>query len=143
MQDSTKGRAAAINVVLAACGAVFSATVITNLLIQNFQIEIAYLVVGSTFALLGLIYTLGLKRGLHFKVDRKLNKIAPPLEGEQLVPSICPYKNYQQIKEIYKDDIDYINYEEEVATLQALKANSTWGSALKIAILAGKNIWIF
>jgi hypothetical protein len=33
VEDQTKGRGSAINVVLAALGAVFSATVITNLLI--------------------------------------------------------------------------------------------------------------
>jgi hypothetical protein len=35
VHDSTKGRASALNVVLAALGAVFSATVITNILVSN------------------------------------------------------------------------------------------------------------
>jgi hypothetical protein len=36
--DETKGRASAINVILAALGAVFSATVITKLLTESFTI---------------------------------------------------------------------------------------------------------
>ena len=67
VHDDTKGRASALNVVLAALGAVFSATVITKLLTESLSIEMAYLVIGVTFLILGISYTIGLKRGLHFK----------------------------------------------------------------------------
>lgn len=144
VHDSTKGRASAVNVVLAALGAVFSATVITKLLTQNFEISTAYVIIGITFGALGLLYTLGLKKGLHFKEERKIVRNAiNQVAEDQGPPSICPYKNYQRMRELYDDDIDYINYEEEVQTLQQIKQESTWGSALKIAILAGHNIWIF
>ena len=67
VHDDTKGRASALNVVLAALGAVFSATVITKLLTESLSIQMAYLVIGITFLVLGISYTIGLKKGLHFK----------------------------------------------------------------------------
>jgi hypothetical protein len=67
VENDTKGRASAINVVLAGLGAVFSATVITNLLIQNFTMHTSYLTAGVVMIVLGFIYTLGLKKGVYFK----------------------------------------------------------------------------
>ena len=58
VNDDTKGRASALNVVLAALGAVFSATVITNLLISNMSILWYYLTIGIVLAVIGLLYTL-------------------------------------------------------------------------------------
>ena len=70
----------------------FSATVITKLLTQSFSIKITYIVVGCSFLFLGLLYTLGLKRGLHFKKERKIYKNAP-LRDDLIEKSICPYQN--------------------------------------------------
>ncbi|CAK69322.1 unnamed protein product (macronuclear) [Paramecium tetraurelia] len=137
--DQTKGKASAINVILAAFGALFSATVITKLLTQSFSLKTTYIVVGCSFLCLGLLYTLGLKRGLHFKKERKTYKNAP-LRDDLIERSICPYQN---IKQIQDEDFDYIDYEKEVRALNQIKQESNCGAAMKIALLAGKNIWIF
>ena len=74
VHDCTKGRASALNVILAALGAVFSATVITNILISNLKISYAYITVAIAFFIIGMSYTLGVKGGVYFKEKKYLKK---------------------------------------------------------------------
>ena len=67
IETDTKGRASAINVVMASLGAVFSATVISNLLIKNLSITTAYLASSLGLTLIGIAYSTGLKPGVYFR----------------------------------------------------------------------------
>ena len=72
VETDTKGRASAINVVMASLGAVLSATVISNLLIENLSITTAYLASSLGMSLIGLVYSTGLKPGVYFRERAKL-----------------------------------------------------------------------
>lgn len=67
VHNITKGRGSSFNVVMASFGAVSSAFLINNLLINKATIKTTYVIIGCGFFVLATTYTMLLKNGLYFK----------------------------------------------------------------------------
>ena len=70
--DYHKGRASAINVIMASIGAVISAYVIQNLLTNNMSLRITSIVIGICIFTVGCLYTVGIKGGNYYKIKKKI-----------------------------------------------------------------------
>lgn len=66
--DHHKGRASAINVVMASIGAVMSAYTIQNLLTNHMSLRYTSIVIGISIFTVGCIYTAGIKGGDYYKM---------------------------------------------------------------------------
>ncbi|KRX03549.1 Major facilitator superfamily domain, general substrate transporter [Pseudocohnilembus persalinus] len=76
IQDVSKGKAAALNVVMASGGAVLSADLVTGVLSSdNIDIKYSYMVVAISYLILSLLYAIFLKSGLPIQEEDNSLKI--------------------------------------------------------------------
>lgn len=63
---TTKGRASAINVIMASLGAVISAYLISNLLVNHMSLKLTCMIAAICILVVAILYTSGLKHGKYF-----------------------------------------------------------------------------
>jgi len=73
VETTTKGRASAINVIMASLGAVISAYLINNLLTNNMSLKVSCIAIAIIIAIISMLYAAGLKHGKYF-VTKKNEK---------------------------------------------------------------------
>ena len=89
VENSTKGRGSAINVIMASLGAVISAYLIDNFLVNHMSLGTSGIIVSICILVIGITYSAGLKHGKYYQKKH----IQPSLKSNLTIGFLAAIKN--------------------------------------------------